>query len=177
MVSMGLVVKGFDGRMKAVVRRLEVPRARLIRWARTQRWYIKPEFRCIFDVEADPEWRGRGLGEKVEEANRRRGGGYEITERDYLGYLEWERRHYNVMLAKNVLALNIIFDFNVVDDLLKARQLAVERGDVGGILSFYRSIMRMNKDLAEMLGLDQPKPQKESKLKVIEVKDDVIDIE
>ncbi len=149
------------------VKKLANPRALTLRWARTQRFYINPKFRHIFDIESSPEQFEKSVEEKLELVNSREESDgepeYKVSEYEYRRFLIWMQRHPNVMRARTIMLLNRFQDEKLIEHVLIMERKALESEDPNKLINLHKFINGFNKATMELLGLDINKRKKNNK--------------
>jgi hypothetical protein len=143
-------------KLKKKIRRLEIPRNLNMRWSRTQRFYVAPRHRCIFDVEANPKSWDMTIDQKVEMANLYRNGkpgDSPITKTEYEQFLIWLEKHPNVMKATSIHWINLYQDMKIKEHIMEASKKALLDPTPQGFIALHRYIDSYNKATAEILGL------------------------
>lgn len=151
------------------VKKLANPRALTLRWARTQRFYINPKFRHIFDIESSPEQFEKSVEEKLELVNSREESDgepeYKVSEYEYRRFLIWMQRHPNVMRARTIMLLNRFQDEKLIEHVLIMERKALESEDPNKLINLHKFITGYHKATMEVLGLNinkrKPKQRKQ----------------
>ncbi len=162
---MSKAIQGLDKE----IRKLAQPRALTLRWAKTQRFYINPKFRCIFDIESSSQHFRKDIKEKVKLANMREEAQgepeYRVTEYDYRRFLIWMQRHPNVMRARVVMLLSKFQDERLIEHVFIMERKALESEDPNKLINLHKFITGYHKATMEVLGLNinkrKPKQRKQ----------------
>ncbi|MFI5324283.1 MAG: hypothetical protein ACHQ6U_12330 [Thermodesulfobacteriota bacterium] len=133
---------------------------RLPKWYRVVRFVrrtqVPREFRAVFDIESDPQYRNIDLAEKVSIANDKaeswmKGEEYEvITEESYLSALAYINGHHQVKEASQIQYQNLKMSNAMRDNFDSLVEKAMAHSDPTKMINLSREIRRVNENYAFM---------------------------